>query len=291
MARTLDYFSHEGAQFLVEEYVDGIYLGKLLERTMQLDAYVTARILHGLARGMTAVHAEGVVHRDLKPSNIMIAGGFGLEEVKITDFGVANKAAAEIDASIASGLTSITGSRTLIGHLPYLAPEILRKRKTVDLRADIWAIGALTFHLLAGAPPFGTELADAVVQILSAPIPPIPPLVDRHPQLRALGHEIYGIVVACLQREPASRPTAAQLMGLCERLCYTVVRREIGTVSGYPGGSFGFAEAPGGEIFFHSDSVYAAAHPRVGGEIWFARHPGQPRDRAHPVLPLLPENP
>lgn len=290
VARTLDYFEHDGQQYLVEEFVEGLDLGAVLTRIPRLDPYMTAQVLHGLARAIAAVHDVDVVHRDLKPSNIMAAGGLDLTDVKVTDFGVAKMSAAEIDAGVAGGLLTLTGSKTLIGHLPYLAPEILRKRTTVDPYADIWAVGALAFHFLTGAPPFGYELADAVTQILYAPVPPLPADLDGHSQFRGLAQEIYGIVLACLQRDPpSSRPTARQLVGLCERLCYPMGEREVGVVSGYPGGTFGFADAEEGTVFFHVNSVIGPARPRVGGEIWFLRHPGQPQDRAHPVVPMLPE--
>lgn len=291
VARTLDYFDYEGQRFLVEELVEGLDLGAILKQIPQLDPYMCAQVLHALARGMAAVHAVDVVHRDLKPSNIMAVGGLELSGIKVTDFGVAKMSEAEIDAGVAGGVLTITGSKTLIGHLPYLAPEILRRRKTVDSRCDIWAVGALAFHFLTGDPPFGIELADAVMKIMTAPVPPLPKEIDSHPQFRGLAQEIYGIVVACLQRDPASRPNAQQLVELCGRLCYPVVEREVGVVSGYPGGSFGFADSKRGTVFFHVDSVIGSSRPRVGSAIWFSRHKGEPRDRAHPVVPIISEAP
>lgn len=288
VARTLDYFSYNDSYYLVEELIEGLDFGAILKRAAQLDPYVTAQVLHGLARALSAVHGEHVVHRDLKPSNIMAVGGLELTDVKLTDFGVALMAEAEIDAGL-KGDIRLTGSKTLIGHLPYLAPEILKKRTLVSAAADVWAAGALAFHFLAGKPPFGHELADAVTNILTAPIPPLPPEVGNNPQLRGLGQEIYGIAAACLQRDPVSRPTAKQLVELCGRLCYPIERREVGVVTGYPGGSFGFADARNGTVFFHVESVFGLAPPRVGGKIWFSRYPGSPRDRAHPVVPLLEE--
>ncbi len=293
VARTLDYVEQGETTYLVEELIEGKHdLGRILKRIPQLDPYMTAQVLHGLARGLAAVHEVGVVHRDLKPSNIMAVGGLSLTGVKITDFGVATMSIAEIDAGIAGGMLTITGSKTLIGHLPYLAPEILRKRKTVDPAADIWAVGALAYHFLTGVTPFGFELADAVTNILTAPVPPLPAELGSHSQFRGLAQEIYGIIVACLQREhPESRPTARQLMELCERLCYPVLEREVGVVTGYPGGSFGFADSAQGKVFFHMDSVLNRSRPREGGEIWFSRHAGDPWPRAHPVVAILPEAP
>lgn len=289
VARTLDYVENENQRFLIEEYVDGLDLGLILKRIPQFDPYMAARVFHGLTRGIAAVHAVGVVHRDLKPSNIVAVGGLKMSDIKITDFGVSKMSEAEMESGIAGGLLSFTGSKTLIGHLPYLAPEILRRRKTVTPCADIWAVGALLFHFLVGEPPFGYELADAVTQILAAPVPPLPPEIVNHPQFRGLGQELYGIIASCLQRDPDSRPTALQLVGLCDRLCYPVEEREVGLVNGFPGNTFGFASSDNGTVFFHNDSVFGKSRPSVGGEIWFSRHPGQPRDRAHPVVPMLPE--
>lgn len=288
VARTLDYFEHDGNRYLIEEFVEGDDLGQILHQVRQFDPYITAQVVHGIARGIAAVHAVNVVHRDLKPSNIMAQGGLCLTELKVTDFGVAKMAGVEIDASVAGGLLTLTGSKTLIGHLPYLAPEILRKRRLVDPAADIWAVGALAFHFLTGKPPFGDELADAVTNILTAPVPPLPDELDQQPQFRGLATEIYGIAATCLQRDPASRPNAKQLVGLCERLCYPVMEREVGVVTGYPGGSFGFANSSKGQVFFHIESVLGP-RPRVGGKIWFSRHSGHPHDRAHPVVPILSE--
>jgi len=287
VARTLDYFEFEGNRFLVEEFVDGIDVGALLKKVPRLDSYVAARIVHGLARGIAAVHAVDVVHRDLKPSNIIAEGGLLLSGIKVTDFGVAKMAGAEIDASVEGGALTLTGSKTLIGHLPYLAPEILRKRATVDAAADIWAVGALAFHLISGEPPFGYELADVVTKILAAPVPPLPDVVASNSQLGGLARELYGVAVRCLQRDPKDRPTARQLLDLCERLCYPITAREVGVVTAYPANSFGFAAADAGSVFFHVDSVYGPSLPRLGGKIWFSRHSGQPRDRAHPVVPIF----
>jgi len=288
VARTLDYLAIDDQRFLIEEYVSGLDLGVVLKRIPQFDPYMAARMLHGLARGLAAVHAVGVVHRDLKPSNIVAVGGLKMVDIKITDFGVSKMSEAEVDTGIAGGVLSLTGSKTLIGHLPYLAPEILRRRKTVTPCADVWAVGALLFHFLAGAPPFGHELADAVVQIMTAPVPPLPQEIVTHPQFRGLGQELYGIIVSCLQRDPDSRPTALQLVDLCDRLCYPVGEREVGVVEGFPGNSFGFARTANGTVFFHNDSVFGKLRPGAGSEIWFSRHAGQPRDRAHPVVPMLP---
>jgi len=288
-ARTLDFWVEGEREFLAEELIEGTDLGEFFRRIPQLDPYAVAHLLHHLARGLAAVHQQGVVHRDIKPSNVMCVGGLSMAELKITDFGVARMAEAEIDAAVRGGLPSITGSKTLIGHLPYMAPEILQDRHTVSSAADVWAIGALAYQASAGHPPYGKELAEAVLNIVAAKPPPIPPEVDKHPQFKHLGRELHGIILKCLSRDPDDRPTATQLVGLCGRLCYPHLDRKIGRVAGYPGRSFGFIGTPGGEdVFFHTESVFGA-RPTVGSQVWYVAHPGEPRERAHPVLAILPE--
>ncbi|HRI67902.1 MAG TPA: serine/threonine-protein kinase [Polyangium sp.] len=289
--RTLDYVEEGGSLYLIEEWVEGQDLGKILKRVKRFDPYMSAYVLHALARALCVMHEVEVVHRDLKPSNIMAVGGLELTGIKVTDFGVANLAEGEIDRGVAGGMLTITGSRTLIGALPYLAPEILRRRKTVTKSADIWAVGALTFHMMTGQTPFGDEL-EAVAEILKGNVPPLPAAKEAQPQYDGLYQEIYGIVRACLQADQDKRPDARELLRLCGRLCYPIAEREIGTVTQYHGNYLGFASAHSddkGGVFFHLDSVLGSRRPSIGGEIWFSRHPGSPKDRAHPVVTLLPE--
>ncbi len=289
VTRTLDYVVEDHTQYLIEEYVDGLDLGELLKRVKRFDPYMAATILHALARALHVMHAQDVVHRDLKPSNIMAIGGWNLTGIKVTDFGVANLAEAEVDRGVAGGVLTITGSRTLIGALPYLAPEILRRRPTIAKSADIWAVGALVYHFITGQTPFGDEL-EAVTEIVKGNIRPLPAESELQPQYRALYEEIEGIARACMQVEPTKRPHASQLLELCEKLCYPIAKREKGTVTRHQGVNFGFATSPDGDVFFHIDSVLGAERPRIGGEIWFSRHEGRPNARAHPVVPLLSED-
>lgn len=289
VTRTLDYIDKNDEQYLIEEFVDGMDLGQILKRVKRFDPYLAATILHALARALHVMHAQNVVHRDLKPSNIMAVGGWNLTGIKVTDFGVANLAEAEVDRGVAGGALAITGSKTLIGALPYLAPEILRKRTTISKSADIWAVGALAYHFIAGQTPFGYEL-EAVTDIVKGNIRPLPEEIKSQPQYRALYEEIDGIARACMQVEPVKRPDAAQLLALCEKLCYPIANREVGTVTRHQGVNFAFATNRQGNIFFHIDSVLGSERPRIGGEIWFSRHLGSPNDRAHPVVPLLSED-
>jgi serine/threonine-protein kinase len=216
----------------------------------------------------------------------MIAGGLEFGGLKVTDFGVARMAELEIEDAVRGG--SVTTSKTAIGALPYMAPEVIETQGNPRLPADIWAVGALTFHLLNGEPPFGQGYP-AVPRIQAAVPPEVPAHIRSHPQFGHLGREIHGIILECLQKEPAARPDAARLVSLCDRLCYsTPTGRKLGIVESYPARSFGFIRPlEGGEsVFFHIESVLGPS-PRVGRRVWYKPYSGTPRARAHPVVPMV----
>jgi serine/threonine-protein kinase len=287
-ARTLDYLVDKTGQHLVEEFIGGKNLGEVTEAISCLDPDACAWVLHHLARGLAAVHRHGVVHRDLKPGNIMVTGGLRFDGLKITDFGVARMAEQEIEAAVRIG--TVTTSKTAIGALPYMAPEVIDSPGKPMLPADIWAVGALAFQLLSGELPFGQGFA-AVPRIQAAVAPTMPKMIQDHSQFSHLGREIHGILLQCLQRDPSARPTATQLVSLCDRLCYgPIAGRKIGIVESYPGRSFGFIRPQGGgaSVFFHLESV-VGRQPKVGQRVWYQSFAGTPRDRAHPVVPMVGE--
>jgi len=96
----------------------------------------------GLAEGLSAIHAAGVVHRDLKPANVLINDEALL---KIVDFGVA--------AAQREGDTQLTKTGYVIGSPKYMAPEQILGRK-VDERADVYALGVMMYEMLTGIPPY-----------------------------------------------------------------------------------------------------------------------------------------
>lgn len=285
-ARTLDYLSEDGNQHLVEEFIDGENLNEIIAKIPMFDPDACAWTFHHIARGLAAVHRHEVVHRDLKPGNIMVVGGIAFRGVKITDFGVARMAEAEIEEAVRVG--TVTTSKTAIGALPYMAPEVIDQPGRPRLPADVWAIGALAYQLLTGELPFGQGFA-AVPRIQAAVPPELPIAIKSHPQFGHLSREIHGIILECLQRDPTARPDASRLSSLCDRLCYSPIGlRQIGIVEGYPGRSFGFIrpQEGGDPVFFHVESVLGK-NPRIGSSVWYQPYPGVPRARAHPVVPLV----
>ncbi len=135
-----DRFQYRGAHYIATEYVDGADLAVLLERESPLPWRIATGIALEVARGLEAIHAEGMLHRDLKPQNLLI-GRRG--EVKITDFGLA------LDTSG----PALTQPGVAVGTPPYMAPEQLRGER-LDARADLFAFGCVLYEMLTGRPPF-----------------------------------------------------------------------------------------------------------------------------------------
>lgn len=101
VAATFDYFEDENVTFLVEEFVQGRDLAKMLDDEFYyLDPSLAAHILHHMAKALNEAHRVGICHRDLKPSNIMTSGDPGVTTLKLTDFGIAKLAESEIEAEM-----------------------------------------------------------------------------------------------------------------------------------------------------------------------------------------------
>jgi serine/threonine protein kinase len=287
VAKTLDYFEVDGRSYLVEELIPGADLGKRLADEFEIvDPHLAAHVIHHLAKGVGAAHHVGVVHRDLKPSNIMVSDDAGLDLLKITDFGIAKMAEEEMSEAFKDE-SSITGSQTAMGALPYMAPEMIESPKKAGLPTDIWAIGAILYRLIAGKPPYGTGLS-AVPRIYEAKAVAKPPLLASKGQFEPLSKELWQIVLACLVKDPQLRPSADDVIKMCSRLCYSHSERDTGIILNFRAGTGAWGQIrsdQGAKIFFHTHSYYGDS-PEAGDRVSFAAFPGSPLPRAFPVLPL-----
>ena len=289
VAKTLDYIENAGRQYLIEEFIEGQDLDKaILQKSKLLDPYLVARIFHYLAKGLAASHHAGVVHRDLKPTNIMVTDGFQLKAIKITDFGIAKMADEEIIEAVEGGDESISASKTVVGAIPYMAPEAIETPREVGMPADVWSIGAMMYELVAGRKPYGTGLM-AVGKILEASPPEVPPFLTSNPQFAPLSREILQLIMQCLQKDPSVRPSADTLVSLCGDLCYPIVPRHVGRVNKILYDAFGFIDVEGTQVFFHFDSVYGE-RPAAGDKVMLSKFPGEPQWRAHPVVKFPEES-
>jgi serine/threonine-protein kinase len=179
-----------------------------------------------------------------------------------------------------------TSSKTILGAIPYMAPESLSDFKTSDKPADIWSIAAIVYELLSGSKPFGRGPA-SIPKILVGTPPPRPTQISAS-QFKGLGGELYALITKCLAKNAADRPSADQLVSDCSELCYALDQYELGIISKNHNSYVGFiAETEGRDLMYHRDSFYGDATRRVGDQLWFGRHPGGNNDRAFPIVKIV----
>lgn len=194
----------DGRDVLLMELVRGVDLATFIARHDHEphDGKAVVEILLGIARGLAAAHAAGVVHRDLKPSNVLLAEPNQADNPqshappmpKIADFGMAR----------ASSLAGVgVDAMAVLGTPDTMAPECLDPL-AVDGRTDLYALGCIAFEMLTGAPPYAAATPFGVIGAhRTAPIPEIPASVNASDGLRAL-------VRALMAKSPADRPQAAE---------------------------------------------------------------------------------
>jgi hypothetical protein len=144
----------------------------------------------------------------------------------------------------------------------------------------------MMYELISGRKPFGAGYR-AILAVSEAKPPEEPNLIRTRPQFRPLGRTLFEIILACLQKNPAERPSADEVVGRCEKLCYSLEPREFGRISTYAHPNFGFiTTSRQKDVFFHRDSFYIDGSPDVGDLLFFARYPGGGNDRGFPFIAL-----
>jgi serine/threonine-protein kinase len=180
-----------GVPFLVMELHRGKPLSDLLERGA-LSPGRAVQITKRVLAAVEAAHESGVVHRDLKPDNILLDG----EGVKILDFGLA-----KMVAGSESGATQLTNTGLAIGTPGYMAPEQARGTAT-DHRADLYSVGVILYHMVAGKKPFVADSAMAVMRMHMDDPPPPPRKAAPDAKLSVA---IERVILRALEKEPAKR--------------------------------------------------------------------------------------
>jgi WD40 repeat protein/tRNA A-37 threonylcarbamoyl transferase component Bud32 len=195
-----------GQQFYAMRLVEGRPLSAAIDDAASLTERLAllSRVLV-VAETMAYAHSRGVIHRDLKPSNVLV-GEYG--ETVVIDWGIAKELGetdAELDAPAAVPSQDLTVVGQVMGTPWYMAPEQARGEPT-DERSDVYALGAILYHVLAGAPPHAE--AAKVVETVAAGTPP-PPLAVRAP---GVAPDLVAIVDKALAAAPQARyPSAAEL--------------------------------------------------------------------------------
>ena len=189
VVRVFDVGEDGGRPFIAMEYVDGETLAELAARRGALSPSEAATLGVQTCAGLAAAHAAGLVHRDVKPQNLLL-GTDGV--LKLGDFGIA----------VGHDGTQLTLAGTVLGTAGYLAPEQARGEQ-VTAAADIYAVGAVLYELLAGEP---TRSAVSLAE-LGADDGFRPPDVAR--RLPGAPAELVAAVSSCLAVRPEDRPPSA----------------------------------------------------------------------------------
>jgi serine/threonine protein kinase len=187
----------EGLPYFIMPFVVGESLRTRVSREGELPIAEMVRILRDVVSALVYAHARGVVHRDIKPDNVLLSGGVAV----VTDFGVAKAVSASSENPAVSDLTSLG---VALGTPAYMAPEQATASPQTDHRADIYALGAMAYEMLTGAPPFSGRSPQAV---LAAHVVEEPPPVElRRPGVPTM---LASLVRECLAKRPADRPQSA----------------------------------------------------------------------------------
>jgi serine/threonine-protein kinase len=147
----LDYGSvNEAILYFTMPFVEGTTLQTRLKEAGQLPIRDAVSIAEDVAGALDYAHSRGIIHRDIKPANILVSDG----RVIVADFGIARAMA--VDSA-----EQITVSGVSIGTPEYMSPEQVEAMRELDARCDVYALGCVTYAMLAGEPPFtgSTELA------------------------------------------------------------------------------------------------------------------------------------
>ena len=190
-----------GSFYYAMELLDGMDLEKLVAADGPQPPERVIHIVRQAARGLHEAHEVGLVHRDIKPANVFLCRWWGEPDaVKVLDFGLAkNKAEPPM---------SVTSHNVVLGTPLYISPEAVKDAALVEVRSDIYSLGAVAYHMLTAEPVFtGRSAVEVCAQHLhSAPIAPSERLG------RAVPADLEAIVLRCLAKSPGDRyPTAAEL--------------------------------------------------------------------------------
>src|SRR4029453_763770 len=190
-----------GLLYYVMPLVTGETLRARLERERQLSITDAVRIATEVASAFDYAHRHGVIHRDIKPENVLLHDGSAL----VADFGIALAGARARAFAVPLAVSRAGGNRMTetgmsLGTPHYMSPEQAMGEREITARSDVYALGAITYEMLIGDPPFTGSTAQAILaQVLTEE--PRPLVVRR----RSIPPEVEETVLTALEKLPADR--------------------------------------------------------------------------------------
>jgi eukaryotic-like serine/threonine-protein kinase len=198
VARVTDVGTLEtGCPYMVMEYLHGRDLAQLVQDQGPLPIEQAVDCLLQACEAIAEAHALGIVHRDLKPSNLfLIHRADGSACVKVLDFGI-SKTTGMAGSGPDLGMTRTTA---VMGSPLYMSPEQMASARNVDVRTDIWALGAILYELCTGQVPFAADtMPQLCAMVLQEPAPPIRNRLPLAPE------GLENAILRCLEKVPSNR--------------------------------------------------------------------------------------
>ncbi len=198
VVRTLDVGRLEnGAPYMIMEFLEGTDLSARLRAGGPLPVAQAVGLVLQATEAIATAHALGIIHRDLKPANLFVVRRpDGTEAVKVLDFGISKL----LGPGGAPAELQMTRTAAVLGSPLYMPPEQMESARRVDVRSDVYSLGATLYELLAGQPPYTADtLPELITKVLSKPLPGITSLrADVPPALEA-------VITRMLEKDPADR--------------------------------------------------------------------------------------
>jgi serine/threonine-protein kinase len=204
----LDYgHAEDGTFYYVMEYLPGLNLEQLVTRHGPLPPERVIYLLRQVCAALQEAHAAGLTHRDIKPGNVLVCERGGRHDVaKLVDFGLV----------LGHGLEhghKLTQEGAIAGTPAYMSPEQASGKSDLDGCSDLYSLGAVTYFLLTGQPPFVRSTA---MQTLAAHIYEVPAAFDRQANVPA---DLEAVVLQCLEKDPTRRFPGAEGLELALASC------------------------------------------------------------------------
>jgi serine/threonine protein kinase len=174
--------------WLATAYIPAPSLDQLVHACGPLPIPALRWLAAGCAEALASIHAAGLVHRDLKPSNVLVSA----DGPRVIDFGVAR----------ATERITFTATHQAVGTPAYMAPEQARDSRQTVAASDVFSLGSTLLFAATGHPPYmGEAVTDVLLRVATEP-----------PDLAGLPKEVADLMIDCLERDPAARPSASALL-------------------------------------------------------------------------------
>ena len=199
---------NRGHYYFTMKLVHGYTLREIMDYRERYDLTQLIEVIEQIAHALAYAHTHGVAHRDIKPENILVGP---YSEVLLLDWGLAkvwrkdgSTLAEDINEnnSIAESDKTITGYGKLQGTICYMSPEQIRRDPEISFSTDIYSLGSVLYEVLTGQPPFDSDVAHELLDMVQNQQPAIPSVISKYPVPRIL----ESLCLKCLKKDPADRP-------------------------------------------------------------------------------------